>query len=88
MSKTDMPRVGGENTQLWHYLARLHRKALCYFKSVEMLKHSLHLLCHYLKFLDIPVPPKAPLILACFILEFSNAPERVVHYSVENFVDV
>ena len=26
----------GENTRLRHYLARLHRKILCYSKSVEM----------------------------------------------------
>ncbi|MBW4639862.1 MAG: IS1 family transposase, partial [Gloeocapsa sp. UFS-A4-WI-NPMV-4B04] len=31
-------------------------KTLCYSKSVEMLKHSLRLLIHYLKFRDIPVP--------------------------------
>ncbi|KAM3095161.1 IS1 family transposase, partial [Phormidesmis sp. 146-35] len=35
--------------------ARLHRKTLCYSKSVEMLKHSLRLLLHYLKYWSIPV---------------------------------
>ena len=30
MSKTYMTRVEGENTRLRHYLARLHRKTLCY----------------------------------------------------------
>ncbi len=50
VSKTYMTRVEGENTRLRHYLARLHRKTLCYSKSVEMLKHSIRLLLHYLKF--------------------------------------
>ncbi len=49
VSKTYMTRVEGENTRLRHYLARLHRKSLCYSKSVEMLKCSLRLLLHYLK---------------------------------------
>lgn len=49
------PHVG-ENTRLRHYLARLHRKTLCYSKSEEMLKHSIRLLIHYLKFKDVPVP--------------------------------
>lgn len=30
VSKTYMTRVEGENTRLRHYLARLHRKTLCY----------------------------------------------------------
>ena len=55
VSKTYMTRVEGENTRLRHYLARLHRKTLCYSKSVEMLKHSLRLLLHYLKYWSIPV---------------------------------
>ena len=38
--KTYMTRVEGENTRLRHYLARLHRKTLCYSKSEEMLKHK------------------------------------------------
>jgi hypothetical protein len=54
--KTYMTRVEGENTRLRHYLARLHRKTLCYSKSVEMLKHSIRLVIHYLKFWDVPVP--------------------------------
>jgi hypothetical protein len=54
--KTYMTRVEGENTRLRHYLARLHRKTLCYAKSVEMLKHSIRLVIHYLKFWDVPVP--------------------------------
>lgn len=56
VSKTYMTRVEGENTRMRHYLARLHRKTLCYSKSVEMLQHSLRLLIHYLKFRDVPVP--------------------------------
>ncbi len=55
VSKTYMTRVEGENTRLRHYLARLHRKTLCYSKSVEMLKYSVRLLLHYLKFWKIPV---------------------------------
>jgi insertion element IS1 protein InsB len=51
-----MTRVEGENTRLRHYLARLHRKTLCYSKSAEMLRYSLKLLIHYLKFDDVPVP--------------------------------
>lgn len=49
-----MTRVEGENTWLRHYLARLHRKTLCYSKSVDMLKHSVPLLRHYLRFGDLP----------------------------------
>ena len=56
VSKTYMTRVEGENIRLRHYLARLHRKTLCYSKSVEMLKHSIRLLIHYLKFWDVPIP--------------------------------
>ncbi|PMB14533.1 IS1 family transposase, partial [Fischerella thermalis CCMEE 5282] len=55
VSKTYMTRVEGENTRLRHYLARLHRKTLCYSKSVDMLKHSIRLLLHYLKYREIPV---------------------------------
>jgi len=56
ISKIYMIRVEGENTRLRHYLARLHRKTLCYSKSKEILKHSIRLLIHYLKFKDVPVP--------------------------------
>jgi IS1 family transposase len=55
VSKTVMTRVEGENTRLRHYLARLHRKTLCYSKSVEMLKYSIRLLLHYLKYRSIPL---------------------------------
>lgn len=55
VSKTYMTRVEGENTRLRHYLARLRRKRLCYSKSVDMLKYSLRLLLHYLKYWEIPV---------------------------------
>lgn len=50
VSKTYMTRVEGENTRLRHYLARLHRKTLCYSKSTLFLKYSLRLLQHYLRF--------------------------------------
>ena len=53
--KTYMTRVEGENTRLRHYLARLHRKTLCYSKSLEMLSHSIRLLLHYLKFQTVPI---------------------------------
>ncbi|HEY9819197.1 MAG TPA: IS1 family transposase, partial [Candidatus Sericytochromatia bacterium] len=35
--------------------ARLHRSTLCYSKSVEMLRSSLRLLIHYLKYRSIPI---------------------------------
>ncbi len=55
ISKTYMTRVEGENTRLRHYLARLHRKTLCYSKSLLLLKYSLRLLLHYLRFGTLPV---------------------------------
>ena len=57
ISKTYMTRVECENTRLRHYLARLHRKTLCYSKSIEMLGYSIRLLIHYLKFWEVPIPP-------------------------------
>ena len=65
--KTYMTRVEGENTRLRHYLARLHRKTLCYSKCKKMLGYSVKLLiawrvtrhAHYLKFWDVPVPVSA-----------------------------
>jgi insertion element IS1 protein InsB len=54
VSKTAMTRVEGENCRLRHYLARLHRKTLCYSKSVEMLATSVRLLIYYLKHRQIP----------------------------------
>ncbi len=56
VSKTYLTRVEGENTRLRHDLARLHRKTLCYSKSVDMLKHSVRLLLHYRKFWEVTVP--------------------------------
>ena len=50
VSKTYMTRVEGENSRLRHYLARLHRKTFCYSKSEEMLRHSIRLVIHYLKY--------------------------------------
>lgn len=55
VSKTYMTRVEGENCRLRHYLARLKRKTLCYSKSEEMLKLSIKLLLHYLRYDFIPV---------------------------------
>ncbi len=59
VNKTYMTRIEGENTRLRHYLARLHRKTLCYSKSIEMLKASVRLLLHYLKYWTIPLPVKS-----------------------------
>jgi IS1 family transposase len=56
VSKTYMTRIEGENTRLRHYLARLHRQTLCYSKSTQMLKASIRLLLHYLKYWTIPLP--------------------------------
>jgi insertion element IS1 protein InsB len=53
--KTYMTRVEGENTRLRHYLARLHRKTLCYSKSVDMLQYSIRLLLFYLKFHSVSI---------------------------------
>lgn len=36
-------------------IARLHRATLCYSKSISMLKHSVRLLMHYLKFEQVPI---------------------------------
>ncbi|WP_442941764.1 IS1 family transposase [Nostoc sp.] len=55
ISKIYITRVEGENTRLRHYLARLDRKTLCYSKSLDMLKYSIRLLLHYLKYREIPV---------------------------------
>ena len=55
LPKTQLTRVEGENTRLRHYLARLHRKTLCYSKSAQMLKYSVKLLIYYLKFKQIPL---------------------------------
>lgn len=54
VNKTYMTRVEGENTRLRHYLARLHRKTLCYSKSLNMLRYSIRLLLFYLRFKTIP----------------------------------
>jgi insertion element IS1 protein InsB len=56
VSKPYMTPVEGENTRLRHYLARLHRKTLCYSKSVEMLKISIKLVLYYLKHQAVPLP--------------------------------
>lgn len=56
VSQPSMTRVEGKNTRLRHYLARLHRKNLCYSKSVEMLKFSIRLLLYYLQHRTVPLP--------------------------------
>lgn len=56
ISKTYMTRVESENTRLRHYLARLHRKTLCYSKSKEMLGLSIRLVLYYLKYQKVPIP--------------------------------
>lgn len=56
VSKSYMTQVEGENTRLRHYLARLHRRTLCYSKFVDRLAHSVRVLLLYLKFGDVPVP--------------------------------
>ncbi len=53
VSKTYMTRVEGENGRMRHYLARLHRKTLCYSKSKKMLSLSINLLIYYLKYQDL-----------------------------------
>jgi IS1 family transposase len=57
VKKTYMTQVEGENTRLRHYLARLHRKTLCYSKSVEMLNLSVRLVVYYLKHKTVPYLP-------------------------------
>jgi insertion element IS1 protein InsB len=54
VSETAMTRVEGENCRLRHYLARLHRKTLCYSKSMQMLRAAVRLLIYYLKHRQIP----------------------------------
>ncbi len=56
LPKTQLTRVEGENTRLRHYLARLHLATLCYSKSIQMLKYSVRLLMHYLRFKQVPIP--------------------------------
>ena len=55
VKKTYITRVEGENSRLRHYLARLHRQTFCYSKSEEMLRLSIKLLLHYLKYRTVPV---------------------------------
>ncbi len=44
ISKKETYTVEGYNSICRHFLARLRRKTKCYSKSIEMLRHSLHLL--------------------------------------------
>ena len=64
-----MTRIEGENTRVRHYLARLHRCTLCYSKSLKMLKFSIKLLLHYLRYKTVPIQVIIP--------QFSNASLRV-----------
>ena len=60
LPKTQLTRVESENTRVRHYLARLKRQTLSYSKSTSMLRHSMRLLMHYLRFKQIPLPPINP----------------------------
>lgn len=55
LPKTQMTRVESENTRLRHYLARLHRRTLCYSKSEKMLSYSVRLLMYYLRHKEVPL---------------------------------
>ena len=48
MGKTFPTQIESLNCRLRHYLARLHRRTLCYSKSKTMLEVSLKLLIHKL----------------------------------------
>jgi len=52
----------GKHKEAWHYLARLHRSFVVLFKSIGMLKYSIRLLLHYLKFRSIHSMPDSYLI--------------------------
>lgn len=54
-SESDTTEVERENSQLKHYLARLHRKTFCYSESEEILKHSIRLVILYLKYDSVPL---------------------------------
>ncbi|MBS9773075.1 MAG: IS1 family transposase [Trichodesmium erythraeum GBRTRLIN201] len=41
VNKTAMTRVEGEKCRRCYYLTRLHRKTLCYSKSIDMLCKSI-----------------------------------------------
>lgn len=56
VNKTYMTRVEGENTRLRHYLGRCTARPCATPASVEMLKCSLRLLLHYLKYRTVPLP--------------------------------
>jgi insertion element IS1 protein InsB len=54
--KTFTTQIESLNCRLRHYLARLHRKTLCYSKSKTMLEVSLKLLTHKLNNPEAPTP--------------------------------
>jgi hypothetical protein len=86
ISKTYMTRVEGENTRLRHYLARLHRKTLCYSKSEEMLKHSVRLLIHYLKFWRCTYPSSVTLRVFLLIKSFKETQYQLLEVVVVQFL--
>lgn len=55
--ESDTTEVEGENSQLRQNLARLHRTTFCYLESEEMLKHSIRLVIHNLKYDSVPLAP-------------------------------
>ena len=54
VSKTYMTRVEGENTRLRHYLARLHRKTLCYSRVRRNVRSFPSLASSLFEVLDYP----------------------------------
>jgi insertion element IS1 protein InsB len=46
ITKSETCLVESWNCRLRHYLARLHRRTLCYSKSIEALRNSVLLLIH------------------------------------------
>lgn len=54
VKKTYITRVEGENTRLRHYLARLHRKTLCYSRITRNVRSFASLATSLSKVLDYP----------------------------------
>jgi hypothetical protein len=80
VSKTYMTRIEGENTRLRHYLARLHRKTLCYSKSaldVEMFAALTSAL------FEVSDSPSSCLNHYCFSNARTTRFEQLKHPSVE-----
>ncbi len=47
LDKSQTYAVEGNNAELRHYLARLHRSTRCYSKCMEALKRSIDLFAHF-----------------------------------------